>query len=28
MSKVVIYTTAWCPFCHRAKALLQHKGTD
>ncbi|MDF2183058.1 glutaredoxin 3 [Neptuniibacter sp. CAU 1671] len=22
---VVIYTTAWCPFCIRAKMLLEHK---
>lgn len=22
---VVIYTTSWCPYCHRAKALLQQK---
>ena len=25
MSNVVIYTSAWCPFCLRAKALLDHK---
>lgn len=24
--EVTIYTTAWCPFCMRAKALLQQKG--
>lgn len=24
--EVTIYTTAWCPFCMRAKALLQRKG--
>lgn len=23
---VTIYTTAWCPFCMRAKALLERKG--
>jgi glutaredoxin 3 len=22
---VVIYTTPWCPYCHRAKALLSRK---
>ena len=26
MSKVEIYTKGYCPFCHRAKALLQQKG--
>lgn len=26
MAKVVIYTTAFCPYCHRAKALLEDKG--
>ena len=24
--EVTVYTTAWCPFCMRAKALLQRKG--
>jgi glutaredoxin 3 len=24
--EIVIYTTAWCSFCHRAKALLDRKG--
>jgi glutaredoxin 3 len=24
--EVTIYTSAWCPFCMRAKALLQRKG--
>ena len=23
---VAIYTTPWCPYCHRAKALLTRKG--
>ena len=23
---VTIYTTGWCPYCHRAKALLEQKG--
>ena len=26
MNDVVIYTTAWCPYCIRAKQLLQRKG--
>ena len=26
MSKVEIYSSKWCPFCHRAKRLLQSKG--
>jgi glutaredoxin 3 len=25
MSQVTIYTTFFCPFCHRAKALLKKK---
>ncbi|WP_415901885.1 glutaredoxin 3 [Neptuniibacter sp. QD29_5] len=25
MKEVTIYTTAWCPFCIRAKMLLDHK---
>ena len=28
MPKVVLYTTAWCPYCIRAKNLLEHKGVD
>ncbi len=28
MPKTLIYTTAWCPFCIRAKQLLAHKGVD
>ena len=28
MSKVEIYSSMWCPFCHRAKRLLQSKGVD
>ncbi len=28
MSKVQIYTTQICPYCHRAKALLRDKGVD
>ena len=23
--EVVIYTTMWCPYCHRAKGLLEKK---
>ena len=26
MAKVVIYTTQYCPYCVRAKQLLNHKG--
>ncbi len=26
MSKVVMYTTQYCPFCVQAKALLRHRG--
>ncbi len=26
MKPVTIYTTAWCPYCQRAKALLNSKG--
>jgi glutaredoxin 3 len=25
MSKVEIYTTPWCPYCHAAKSLLDDK---
>jgi len=28
MSKVVIYSSDWCPFCVRAKKLLADKGVD
>lgn len=28
MSNVVIYTTAICPYCIRAKTLLDRKGVD
>ncbi len=28
MKNVEIYTQAHCPFCHRAKALLDQKGVD
>lgn len=26
--EVVIYTTSWCPYCRRAKALLDRKGVQ
>jgi glutaredoxin 3 len=26
--KVVMYATGWCPYCTRARALLQEKGVD
>jgi glutaredoxin 3 len=26
--KIVMYTTAWCPYCIRAKRLLKSKGWD
>jgi glutaredoxin 3 len=26
MAKVELYTTMWCPYCARAKALLESKG--
>tara|TARA_B100000214_G_scaffold138864_1_gene99154 strand:- start:2854 stop:3129 length:276 start_codon:yes stop_codon:yes gene_type:complete len=25
---VEIYSSLWCPFCYRAKRLLEHKGVD
>jgi len=28
MSKVVMYSTPTCPFCHAAKALLNAKGIE
>lgn len=28
MKKVVVYSKDYCPFCHRAKALLTSKGVD
>ncbi len=28
MSKVVIYTTSYCPYCTGAKALLRSKNVD
>jgi glutaredoxin 3 len=26
--KVVVYQTGWCPYCTRAKQLLERKGVD
>lgn len=26
MARVLMYATGWCPFCHRAEALLKSKG--
>jgi glutaredoxin 3 len=26
--KVVVYLTDWCPYCTRAKQLLERKGVD
>lgn len=28
MSEIVVYSSAWCPFCVRAKMLLDHKGAS
>jgi len=28
MSKIEIYTWSWCPFCRRAKGLLDNKGVE
>lgn len=28
MAKVEIYTKSWCPYCARAKDLLDHKGVS
>ena len=28
MAIVEIYITMWCPFCHRAKQLLDRKGIE
>ena len=27
-SKVVMYSTGWCPYCSRARELLKSKGVD
>lgn len=26
MAEVIVYATAWCPYCHAAKRLLTEKG--
>lgn len=28
MPDIVIYAAAYCPYCHRARALLDRKGVD
>ena len=28
MAKIEIYTKGFCPYCHRAKALLTEKGVE
>ncbi|MFM7433002.1 MAG: glutaredoxin 3 [Gammaproteobacteria bacterium] len=28
MSKVVMYATAWCPYCTRARQLLERKNAN
>ncbi|OIQ01180.1 MAG: glutaredoxin 3 [Zetaproteobacteria bacterium CG06_land_8_20_14_3_00_59_53] len=28
MPKIEIYSSSWCPYCVRAKALLQKKGLE
>jgi glutaredoxin 3 len=28
MAEIVIYTKPWCPYCRRARALLESKGVD
>lgn len=28
MPNILIYTSAWCPYCIRAKGLLSQKGVD
>lgn len=28
MAKVLMYTTAYCPYCMRAEQLLAHKGVE
>ncbi len=28
MANVVMYSSMFCPFCHRAKALLKQKGVN
>ena len=28
MSRIEVYSSLWCPFCSRAKALLKRKGVE
>ena len=28
MAKVIMYSSAYCPFCHRAQALLENKQAE
>jgi glutaredoxin 3 len=28
MAKVEMYSTMWCPYCSRARALLERKGVE
>lgn len=28
MSRIEVYSSLWCPFCSRAKALLARKGVE
>ncbi len=28
MSRIEVYSSLWCPFCRRAKTLLDHKGVE
>lgn len=28
MAQIEMYTTSWCPYCVRAKALLERKGAS
>jgi glutaredoxin 3 len=28
MARIKMYTTAWCGYCHRAKALLEGRGLE
>ena len=28
MAKIEMYSTMWCPYCARARALFEHKGVQ
>lgn len=28
MKPITLYSNSWCPFCRRAKMLLEHKGAS